>query len=33
MGDWAGSNLGEDDFVAAKLDADGIEIWRWQVRE
>lgn len=31
-GDWAGSNAGLDDFAAAKLDSDGNEIWRWQVR-
>ncbi|CAM9957439.1 unnamed protein product, partial [Laminaria digitata] len=31
-GDWNGANAGLSDFAAAKLDADGNEVWRWQVR-
>lgn len=30
-GDWDGVNAGSDDFVALRLDADGEEIWRYQV--
>lgn len=33
LGDWAGTNAGDEDFAAAKLDADGNEIWRWQVKD
>lgn len=32
-GNWSDINVGHEDFAAAKLDADGNEIWRWQVRE
>lgn len=32
-GDWNGTTAGMDDFVAVKLDAEGQEIWRWQVGE
>lgn len=31
-GDWAQTNAGGSDFCAARLGADGTEIWRWQVR-
>lgn len=31
MGDWNGVNTGHRDFVACKLDANGHEVWRWQV--
>ena len=30
-GDWNGSNAGNSDFAAVKLDADGNVIWKWQV--
>ena len=30
-GDWNGSNVGDRDFAALKLDADGNVIWKWQV--
>lgn len=29
--DWAGSSAGGTDFAMVALDADGEEIWRWQV--
>ena len=32
-GVWDGDNVGGDDFAVVKLDADGTEIWRWQVSE
>ena len=32
-GDWDGVNVGRDDFAAVKLDANGTEIWRWQVSQ
>ena len=32
-GDWDGDNVGGDDFAAVKLDANGTEIWRWQVSQ
>lgn len=33
-GVWSGdSSAGGLDFVAVKLDADGQEVWRWQVKE
>lgn len=28
---WASVNAGETDFVAVKLDADGHQVWAWQV--
>ena len=28
---WSGSNAGGVDFALVALDADGEEIWRWQV--
>lgn len=31
-GDWDGVNAGQMDFAAFRLDADGTEIWRYQVR-
>lgn len=31
-GYWSGINAGMNDFAAAKLDTNGNEIWRWQVR-
>lgn len=31
-GDWNAENAGGTDFVAVKLDADGNEVWTWQVR-
>lgn len=31
-GDWNGLNAGEADFSAVKLDSNGAELWRWQVR-
>lgn len=31
-GDWGAVNSGGHDFAAVMLDADGIELWRWQVR-
>lgn len=30
-GDWSGSNSGGYDVAIVALDADGSEIWRWQV--
>ena len=30
-GDWNGTNAGGRDFAACQLDANGTEIWRWQV--
>ena len=30
-GNWTGSNAGGKDFAVVALDADGKEIWRWQV--
>lgn len=30
-GDWAASNAGGTDFCVVKLDADGNELWVWQV--
>lgn len=30
-GDWEVTNAGGPDFVAIKFDADGEELWRWQV--
>ena len=33
-GHWGGSlRVGADDFAAVKLDANGTEIWRWQVSQ
>lgn len=32
-GDLSGTNAGETDFVAVKLDPDGNVLWRWQVRD
>lgn len=33
-GVWSGeASAGGEDFAAVKLDADGVEVWRWQVRE
>ena len=32
-GSWSGIAPGGADFTAVKLDADGIELWRWQVFE
>lgn len=32
-GDWAETNAGGSDFCAARLDANGSEMWRWQVSE
>lgn len=31
LGDWSGTNAGNIDFAAVKLDSDGAEVWRWQV--
>lgn len=31
-GAWADTNKGPNDFAAIKLDSDGNEIWKWQVR-
>lgn len=31
-GDWNGSIVGTRDFAAVRLDVDGTELWRWQVR-
>lgn len=31
-GNWDGPNAGLNDFAAVKLDANGTELWRWQVR-
>lgn len=31
-GDWSGESSGALDFAVIKLDADGDELWRWQVR-
>ena len=30
-GAWIGANDGSYDFAAVKLDAEGTEVWRWQV--
>lgn len=30
-GDWGGVNAGGSDFVAVKLDAEGGQVWVWQV--
>lgn len=30
-GDWVGSNAGQFDFAAFRLDVDGTEVWRYQV--
>lgn len=30
-GNWSGNARGQADFVAVNLDADGNELWRWQV--
>lgn len=30
-GNWSGENAGVVDFAAVKLDAEGVEVWRWQV--
>lgn len=32
-GDWASPNAGGNDFAAVKLDADGMLLWQWQVRQ
>lgn len=32
-GYWNTASAGALDFAAVKLDADGNELWRWQVRE
>lgn len=32
-GNWDGTSNGKMDFAAIKLDADGLEIWRWQVKQ
>lgn len=31
-GNWGGDNAGAADFAAVKLDSDGVEVWRYQVR-
>lgn len=31
-GGWSGAASGGVDFAAVKLDEDGVEVWRWQVR-
>lgn len=31
-GVWNGINYGGQDFAAVKIDSDGTEIWRWQVK-
>lgn len=31
-GSWDGIHLGGRDFVAVKVDSDGKELWRWQVK-
>lgn len=31
-GAWIGDNAGESDFAAVKLDSEGVEVWRYQVR-
>ncbi len=31
-GSYGEPNVGEEDFVVIKLDGDGIELWRWQVK-
>ena len=30
-GNWSGTSAGHTDFAAVKLDANGTEVWRWQV--
>ncbi|CAN0000522.1 unnamed protein product, partial [Laminaria digitata] len=30
-GNWSGTSVGGVDFIACKLDANGKEVWRWQV--
>ena len=30
-GNWSGTSTGSLDFAAVKLDANGTEVWRWQV--
>lgn len=30
-GNWSGVSAGDRDFALCKLDANGTEIWRWQV--
>lgn len=30
-GDWDAANEGDGDFAAVKLDADGVQLWTWQV--
>ena len=30
-GNWSGISVGRADFAAVRLDADGNELWRWQV--
>lgn len=30
-GNWSGILVGRADFAAVRLDADGNELWRWQV--
>lgn len=30
-GNWDGTNSGDEDFAALKLDADGTVRWKWQV--
>lgn len=32
VGSWSGVNAGDLDFLVVKLDDDGKEMWRWQVR-
>lgn len=32
-GDWFGEVAGETDFAAVALDEDGVELWRWQVKD
>ena len=33
FGNWSGVNEGARDFAAVKLDANGSELWRWQVNK
>lgn len=33
QGSFVTTNMGSSDAVAIKLEADGIELWRWQVRK